>query len=81
MNALCEVCRHHWYDKTGRRDVSWLFAGARARLGAEGRVLMELDGLEKDCTRLAEHHLCLADGMEPVLDEGDSECGWWEAVA
>lgn len=80
MNACCAVCKHHWYDKTRRREVAWLFAAARSRLGATGEVLRVLDGLEIDCSRLSESHYCTVNGtMDDCLDYGD-ECESWESV-
>ena len=82
MNALCEVCRHHWYDRTNRRDVAWLFAGARVRLEGDERALRELEGLERQCSKLAEFHICTYDGsFEPVIPDDEFECETWEAVA
>lgn len=78
MNALCDTCKYHWWDASARDDVAKLFAAARKRLKAEGRVLSELNGLEADCMELSEHHLCLGYGMEPVLDEGEDECRLWK---
>lgn len=81
MNAMCEVCRHYWYDKTGRREVAWLFAGARSRLGAVPAAIAELDGMEREVSRLCETHLCVRDGIEPTMGEDEAACEWWEAVA
>lgn len=80
MNAMCEVCAHHWYDKTGRREVARLFDMARARL-SDRTALKELDGLERECAELSEFHVCTFDGMEPVMGEDESDCEGWEAVA
>lgn len=80
MNACCQVCKHHWWDKTKRREVAWIFASARSKLGATGEVLQMLDSLERECSKLAEVHICTVDGMEDCLEYGD-ECESWEAVA
>lgn len=80
MNAMCEACRHYWRDTTARHDVAKLFDSARLRLAGDRRALSVLKGLEEDCKDLSERHLCIYDGIEPVLEEGDEECGWWEAA-
>ena len=80
MNALCEECRHHWWDTTARHDVAKLFDSARLRLAGDRRALSVLDGLEEDCKELSDHHLCLAVGLEPVMEYGEDDCGWWEAA-
>lgn len=81
MNGYCAVCKHHWWDKSNRREVAWLFAAARSRTGATGDVLHALNTLELDCSKLAEIHLCTFDGELMQVPDCEGECENWEAVA